>query len=101
MEKIGTRVVAIESFKNGVLKLFGEGIYVGNKIPDTPPFNEIKLRNPCIKLDSGKYVWGMECWWGEKEKFYEKYGEHIKETIDVSDNLSNTQPMEEEEKKDE
>lgn len=24
--------------------------------------------NPCIKLDSGKYVWGFECWWGPKDK---------------------------------
>lgn len=25
------------------------------------------LTNPCILLDSGKTVWGMECWWGDEE----------------------------------
>jgi hypothetical protein len=25
------------------------------------------LGNPCIRLDSGDEVWGMECWWGSEE----------------------------------
>jgi len=24
------------------------------------------LLNPCIYLDSGDIVWGMQCWWGDK-----------------------------------
>jgi hypothetical protein len=26
-------------------------------------------KNPRIKLDSGKIVWGCECWWGAEEEF--------------------------------
>jgi hypothetical protein len=26
------------------------------------------LTNPCIKLDSGAVVWGMECWWAEADR---------------------------------
>jgi hypothetical protein len=30
------------------------------------------LTNPCIRLDSGDIVWGMECWWGPEEKVREQ-----------------------------
>ena len=27
------------------------------------------VANPCIELDDGGVVWGMECWWGPEENF--------------------------------
>lgn len=66
------RVLAISHTDKGVAYIFGEGEYLGDKVPDTPPFNSLQLKNPCILLDSGKYVWGMECWWGELEKTKDK-----------------------------
>lgn len=75
----GQKVIAMESFKNGHLRLFGEGVKT-DRVPDIEAFKNIKLKNPCIKLDNGKHVWGFECWWGEKEAFEKKYGEHIKTT---------------------
>lgn len=67
------RVTAIESFKNGVLRSYGEGELLEDKIPSIEPFKSIGLKNPCIKLDNGGYVWGFQCWWGETTKFNEKY----------------------------
>lgn len=26
------------------------------------------IRNPCLELDNGDTVWGMECWWGPEEE---------------------------------
>lgn len=77
------RVITIESFKDGVLRTYGEGEYIGDKVPDVSPFNQISLKNPCIKLDSGKYVWGFQCWWGNLATFRENYKGHIKEEIVV------------------
>lgn len=62
------RVIAIHSAKDGIIKFFGEGIYVGDK-----PHPEMGFDNPCIELDNGKIVWGCECWWGDAEKTKEKF----------------------------
>ncbi len=62
------RVIAIESFKKGVMRKYGEGELLENKVPDLAPFNKMKVKNPCIKLDNGKYVWGFQCWWGSIEQ---------------------------------
>jgi hypothetical protein len=83
------RVIAIESLKNGKLRSYSEGEYIGDLIPDIKPFNEIKMMNPCILLDGGKYVWGFQCWWSNNiEWFNETYSEYIKETeiIDIGEN---------------
>jgi len=83
------RVIAIESIKDGVMRSYGEGEYIGDRIPDIDPFNEVKLKNPCIKLDSGKYIWGFQCWWGSVESVRKKYKDGIKEKIivDVDENI--------------
>jgi hypothetical protein len=62
------RVIAIQSSKDGNVKSFGEGELLGKMVPDKEPFKTVGLTNPCIKLDSGKYVWGFESWWGAKEE---------------------------------
>lgn len=87
------RVVAFQSFKNGILTTYGEGVYMGNLIPDIDPFKSNGISNPCVKLDTGKYVWGFQCWWGDVEEVMKKYGEHIIETITVEPD--NIQPLNE------
>ena len=77
------RVIAIESFKDGVMRSYGEGEYLGQKIPDTDPFNKLQIKNPCIKLDSDKYVWGFQCWWGSVENFRKSLVGRIEKEIIV------------------
>jgi hypothetical protein len=77
------RVIAIESIQDGVLRSYGEGEYIGDKVPDISPFNELRIKNPCIKLDNNKYVWGFQCWWGESSKILEKYKDNFTEQIIV------------------
>ena len=66
-------VIAIRERDKDTIYSFGEGEYIGDKVPDVKPFNEIDLPNPCIKLKSGELVWGFECWWGKKDKMEEKF----------------------------
>lgn len=81
------RVIAIESIEDGVCKYYGEGEYIGDLIPDLEPFKTINLKNPCIKLDNGKYVWGFMCWWGSLEKFEEQYKIKDKILVDLPDDV--------------
>jgi hypothetical protein len=83
--KEGDRVGAILSYKNGVLELLGYGTFIGNTIPevDSTPLikvlKEFSIPNPTIKLDSGKVIYGAECWWGPEEdvKKYEQQADKI------------------------
>lgn len=59
--------MVVQSVKDGVVKSYGEGEYIGDKVPDMEPFKSLNIENPCIKLDTGKYVWGFMCWWGGVE----------------------------------
>jgi ABC-type proline/glycine betaine transport system substrate-binding protein len=53
-----------------VVKFLGYGTYVGDELPTTaagwlaPALVEEGVTNPKLELDSGKVVWGCECWWG-------------------------------------
>lgn len=83
--KEGARVGAIHcSNKDGTIQFFGYGVYEGDQTPDDnvlifgSTFKELKetvggdfattYKNPRIKLDSGAYVFGCECWWASEEK---------------------------------
>lgn len=55
----GDRVTAILKANAQEIHLLGHGTYQGLKAH--PAFG---FPNPCILLDSGKTVWGCECWWG-------------------------------------
>jgi hypothetical protein len=77
------RVIAIENIKDGIMRSYGEGMYIGDKVPNIEPFNTAEIKNPCIKLDSGKYVWGFQCWWGEVIKTREKFKDMYKEEVIV------------------
>lgn len=71
-ETTPTRVLAISHTDTDAKKVysFGEGNYVGDK-PIPEEVSKILagsgMTNPCIELDSGEVVWGMECWWGHVE----------------------------------
>ena len=68
--KVGERVGAVLSAKDGVVHFFGWGTYVGDRVPEeaigflAEGAREIGLENPCIELESGGVVYGCECWWG-------------------------------------
>jgi hypothetical protein len=72
--QIGDRVGAIMSADKDEVRIFGYGQYMGEEVP--PP--EITMfglslaamghTNPKILLDSGKVVWGCECWWGPEDQ---------------------------------
>lgn len=71
-------------------KDLGLGTYQGevafddddNEIPVTPDMDELR-RNPKILLDTGKIIYGFECWWSvtddEMEKSIEKLDQIAKE----------------------
>lgn len=83
----GTRVFAVLSADQNEVKLLGHGEYIGDRLlkeeanqnvrgPFGIPIRSIvemdpEHKNPCIKLDDGKIVWGFECWWGPETRFNE------------------------------
>ena len=75
---IGQRVGAISHTDDKNVYVFGFGTYQGYEVPpeDIKFFGlPIRHTNPKILLDSGKVVWGCECWWGDEES--------VKRTIDT------------------
>ena len=83
------RVIAVQSLENGVLKTYGEGEVIFGLVPDVEPFKNFGMTNPCIKLDTGKHVWGFECWWGEVAAFRARYADSIEseEIVDVENEI--------------
>jgi hypothetical protein len=65
----GDRVGAIKCSTDTTVDFFGYGKYTGMIMP--PKELGFPLRNPCIELDSGKLVYGFQCWWGPEEKIKE------------------------------
>jgi len=83
------RVIAVQSLEDGVLKTYGEGEVIFGLVPNVAPFKELGVSNPCVKLDSGKHVWGFECWWGEVSAFRTKYADSIEseEIVEVENEI--------------
>jgi len=87
MSKIGDRVGAILSAEGSTVRLLGYGVYEGDFIPEEgigghgDMIREAGIKNPRIKLDSGKTVYGCECWWGPEATIKAKVSvyEHQKE----------------------
>jgi hypothetical protein len=44
---------------------------------------EATSSNPCIHLDSGDIVWGMQCWWGPLDRSDAKFPEDVFERVVV------------------
>ncbi len=70
---IGERVGCISSGDSDTLKVLGYGVYESDEVPteavgDFADFMRGNgMKNPKIRLDSGKVVYGCECWWGPEE----------------------------------
>ena len=70
--KPGDRVLAASHLADGVLHVFGEGVYEGDFVPGPEAvgwmaglLRDAGRTNPRIKLlDTDETVWGAECWWG-------------------------------------
>lgn len=70
MTKKGTRVGAILYSTEKEVGFLGYGTYVGDEIPPLEVgglLHTAGIPNPKIELDSGKVVWGIECWWGDAD----------------------------------
>ena len=77
---IGDRVGAIVSADQKQVKFLGYGILVEEEVPrGIKGMGEILSArgetNLTILLDSGKKVYGCECWWGPEAKIREMIGD--------------------------
>ena len=96
MKKVGDRVIAILGVKNGVVQMFGEGVYAGDfPLPEWAGGFNFGQVNPRIDLDSGKVVWGCECWWGAKEAMQKKLEGQAIEIVDPDDIRARVAKLEE------
>lgn len=90
MTTIGDRVGAVQCANNGVVKLFGFGVRIADKVPPADAIGfgsilyEAGIPNPCILLDDGKEVFGCECWWGPEDKIKSMYADWAVETVDIA-----------------
>ena len=82
MARPGDRVGAVSHGKDGILYIFGYGTYEGDFVPDESAVGwaaeaarEVGVTNPKIRLDSGKTVWGCECWWGSEKAIQARCGQ--------------------------
>lgn len=82
--EVGTRVIAIQSANDMVVRFYGEGIYAGDfpLPPEAAGFN-FGQNNPRIDLDNSKTVWGCESWWGEAKAVRARYPEPEWQWVEV------------------
>lgn len=77
--QIGERVGAIMSAKDGIVNLLGYGVRAEDKVPPEnasgfgSALHNAGIPNICLLLDSGKEVFGCECWWGPEEAIKKNY----------------------------
>jgi hypothetical protein len=78
MTKVNERVGAILGTGQDTVEFLGYGVYVGDFVPTEAAGSvgkmlaEHAIPNPKIALDSGKVVYGCECWWGSEESVRKK-----------------------------
>ena len=90
MSKIGERVGAIHTASNDEVRLFGYGVYAGREVPGEEAagwladmVREMDHDNPKIVLDSGKVVWGCECWFGPEVEVQAMIGARRVVEVDI------------------
>ena len=91
MREIGTRVGAVMSADDNEVRFFGYGTYDGDEIP--PPgvkmmgieMHELGVASPKITLDSGKAVFGCECWWGDEARVKKMIGDRRIVEVDIEE----------------
>lgn len=87
MTKTGERVGAIlstttEEDETVTVNFLGFGTYAGEHVPEEATgwmaeiMREVGRTNPKIELDSGKVVYGCECWWGPEAKVQERLAKY-------------------------
>lgn len=84
LRKVGSRVGAILKADEDGVHLLGYGTYQGPQpIPEGVPGGMCipGIPNPKILLDSGKTVWGCQCWWSSEEETKRMIGD--RNVIDV------------------
>lgn len=77
--QIGDRVGAFMSATktDSTITLLGYGIYAGDEVPHElvegggPMLRQHNIPNPKIVLDSGKDVFGCECYWADEQAMEE------------------------------
>lgn len=84
--QVGERIGAILGSKDKVVQLLGYGVYEGDHVPpeNVGGFN-VGLPNPRLKLDSGKTVWGCECWWGSEASVRKRVDQWRDAGYDIQD----------------
>ena len=72
--KPGQRVGAVLSADRETVNFLGYGTYEGDFIPDDSAAGQmarvcraLDRKNPKIRLDDGRIVWGCECYWGPED----------------------------------
>jgi hypothetical protein len=91
IREISTRIGAVLGSRDNVVWFLGYGTYDGDHIPpaEIGGFN-CGVPNPKLMLDTGKVVWGCECWWGSeaamrlKVEAWEKAGWEVS-LVDIDD----------------
>lgn len=85
---VGDRVGAVLGGDENEVQFLGYGVYEGEFTPEeavgflADALKEAGRKNPRIKLDNGKIVYGCECWWGGEERV-KKMLEQYKKVVDV------------------
>ena len=85
---VGDRVGAVLGGDENEVQFLGYGVYEGEFIPEeavgflADAIKGAGRKNPRIKLDNGRVVYGCECWWGGEEKV-KKMLEQCKKVVDV------------------
>mgnify|MGYP000989625206 CR=1 len=90
MSRIGERVAAIRTTSDGEVRLFGFGLYAGREVPGPEAVGwladmvrELGHDNPKIVLDSGKVVYGCECWFGPEAEVRAMIGDRRVVEVDI------------------
>ncbi len=67
------KVLVIRDVDGDNVNVFGEGLMIGEVVPDYFPFSSNSIPNPCMLMDDGSYIFGLSSWWGDLEKAKAKY----------------------------
>jgi len=87
----GERVGVIFGRDGSTVSFLGYGIYEGEEVPHTAVgflvagMIQANRKNPKILLDSGKLVWGCECWWGPEDKIIQRLDRWRDEGFEIVD----------------
>lgn len=89
--KKGDRVGAIFGTGEGAVSFLGYGIFAGYEVPKGaygPMADALVVdaaKNPKIVLDSGRTVWGCECWWGPEGQIKVRLDRYRKMNYEIVD----------------